>query len=264
MENERITFKPKNIFSLIFHTFSLYLRLFPQILCFSIISGLSSYLGWNLVVTAGLIAKTCGFTILLTSFAAGLLSSLTVYKVAAEVCSGNSVNWKKAFESAMGNFGSCFKTYILVAAVTIIGFISFVLPTSILENYGTNPFAAFIGIFTVLFIGLFCFKFALSACLIFAVTSTEKITGFESIQRSKELLKGSTLRLIATYLLSSLFMFAIVISVAEVLSYIGFSFEIIFTYAGALIGYLSPVLLTLFYFDLKARNENLIKIESTN
>lgn len=264
MENERIAQKPKGIFSLIYHTFSLYLRLFPQILCFGIVSGMASYLGWNLVVTAGLLAKTFGFTILLTSFAAGLLSALIVYKVAAEVCSGKTINWKEAFESAMENFGSCFRTYILVAAVTIIGFISCMLPTMIVENYGTNPFAAFLGLFTVLLTGLFCFKFALSACLIFAVTSTEKVTGFESIQRSKELLKGSTLRLIATYIFSSLLMFAIVIAFAEILSYIGFSFEIIFTYAGALIGYLSPVLLTVFYYDLKARKENLIKIESIN
>ncbi len=259
MENKRITSKPKSIFSLIYHTFSLYLRLFPQIFCFGIISGLSSYLGWNLVVAAGIIAKTCGFTILLTSFAAGLLSALTVYKVAAQVCSEKVINWRQAFESAMENFGSCFRTYILVAAITLIGFISFLLPTMIVENYGTNPFAAFLGLFTVLLTGLFCLKFALSACLIFAVTSTEKLTGFESIERSKELLKGSTLRLIVTYILSSLFMFAIVIALAEILSYFGFSFEIIFTYAGALIGYLSPILLTLFYYDLRSRKENLIK-----
>lgn len=264
MENERINQKPKGIFSLIYHTFFLYLRLFPQIFCFGIISGLSSYLGWNLVVTAGLLAKTFGFTILLTSFAAGLFSVLTVYKVTAEVCSGKAIDWRQAFESAMLNFGSCFRTYVLVAVVTVIGFISFVLPTMIVENYGTNPVAAFFGIFTALLIGLFSLKFALSACLIFAVTSTEKLTGLESIERSKELLKGSKLRLIATYILSSLVMFAVVIVVAEILSYIGFSFEIIFTYAGALIGYLSPVLLTLFYYDLRARKESLIKLENTN
>ena len=257
MKNELITTKPKGIISLISETFSLYFRFFPQIFTILTLSILVTNFGWDLASSDSLITKMSGFAISLISYPCILLLGWTVYKVTMQACCGEVINWKAAFCSAKENFVSCFKTYLSITALLILPFLLFAFKLQVVDNFITNSFFRSVLSFAIVFAEVYCFNIALNICLAFPVTFVEGVKGIASWKRSKELVKGSKLRLLATFLLAVILMFVGVLAISKVfiLFDLNFSSKIIYNFAGGFASFTIPILFTLFYYDLIARKQ---------
>lgn len=100
------------------------------------------------------------FMLLITSLIIGVYSALALVKGLANE---SMTDWKAAYASAKGNFWQFLWAVILVSIIVMIGFVLFVIP----------------GIYLSVAFGFYVFTFAL-----------EGARGFESANRSKELVRG--------------------------------------------------------------------------
>jgi len=257
MKNELIQIKPKNIFSLISKTFSLYFRFFPQIFSIVILSFLVSNFAWSLATADSLLVKIVGVTIILISFPCSLISGWTIYKVTMQAYCGEVINWKAAFCSAKENFVSCLKNYLTITALLISPFLLKFFNFYVIDYFITNSFLISVLQFAIMFAAIYCINTALNICLAFPVTFVEGVKGYAGWKRSKELVKGSKMRLLATFLLSFILMFVGVLAVSTVFIFLdlGFSSKIIYNFAGGFASFTIPILYTLFYYDIIARKQ---------
>lgn len=101
----------------------------------------------------------------------------------------------------------------------------------------------------------FCLNMALDICLALIITLSDGAKSFTSRKRSKELLKGSKLRLLAAFLPTYIFVFVSVLALSKIfiIFNLNFSSKNIYNFAFGFAGFTIPILTTLFYYDLIAR-----------
>lgn len=246
MKNELISIKPKGIFSLISETFSLYFRFLPQIFTVVTLSFLIYNFDKDLLNHPSSIVQMSSFIIFLIFVPCNLICGWTFYKVTMQSYNKEQVNWKTAFILGKKNFVSCFKTQIAMTALLI--------PSCVFTSFHLIDNRLSCALFIA---APFCLNMAIDICLALIITLSDGSKSVTSRKRSKELLKGSKLRLLATFLPCYIFVFVSVLAVSKIfiIFNLNFSSKYIYNFAYSFAGSTIPILTTLFYYDLIARKQ---------
>lgn len=258
MNNEYPSKKANSVFSLIYQTLALYKRFILPIFAFVIITAVANPIAWGLIFSEPFPLKVVGSLLLFLSLAFGILSGLVLYNITIQAVQNEEIDWKRAYYKSIDKFWQCLGVYILLNVIFVLSFISLSLPLKIVENFATSAITTFLALFSAIFLGFLGLKVVTNGTLIFPVLLHEGSNIIDSWKRSKKLLKGNYSALFGGFLLFLVIILAIAGFSALILSFLGFGLsfmEFVITYTFMFAGYLFPIFLTLFYFNMRTRKD---------